>query len=278
MCSSDLQTAHDAQGVWLGEGDVALPSVLPLCVSKKERWHPHTANRKGGNLMKKQIIALVMISLMTLTVLSAAAVTTTQKADAAPPKYYNIAITENGKWTQCNLHETLWVPYQGSFVHSEWSRGNTAFVYGNAVTKNAAGEGRATVGVKLRLNTGELTWGDVKEMPIVVKITMRYNLLTLGTPTFQGPFAGVGLIRPFQPGLDSVYSYPGHNLATTIKTATFVIDSWNGRHLQVGDLFHPDPELGVVGGIPCVAGGIGQARPFLASYSAMVTVDSMELL
>ena len=63
--------------------------------------------------MKKQIIALVMISLMTLTVLSAAAVTTTKKADAAPPTYYNINLYQNGKWTQCNLHETLWVPYQG---------------------------------------------------------------------------------------------------------------------------------------------------------------------
>jgi hypothetical protein len=42
------QTARDAQGVWLGEGDVALSSVLSLYVLKKSGGINVAANRKGG--------------------------------------------------------------------------------------------------------------------------------------------------------------------------------------------------------------------------------------
>ncbi len=224
--------------------------------------------------MKKQIMALVLIALMALTVLSTVTVTTAKHVDAAPPKYYTIALTQNGKWTQCNLHETLYYQGPSGQPHIEWSRGNTAFAYGASIVSERSGEGHATVGVKLRLNTGELTWEDVQEIPIVVKITTRENLIATGTRAF----AGVGLMRPFQPSLDYVRSYPGHNVAITAKTATFTVDTWNGRHLQVSDLFHKDPELGIVGGIPCVVGGLTTGRPFQSSYTATVTIDNIQLL
>lgn len=228
--------------------------------------------------MKKQIISLVLIALMALTVLSAVTVTTAKHVDAAPPKYYTIALTQNGKWTQCNLHETQYYQGPSGQRHVEWSRGNTAFAYGASIESEHSGEGHATVGVKLRLNTGELTWEDVQEIPIVVKITMRENLIATGTRAF----AGVGLMRPFQPSLDAVSvmsgAYPGHNVAITAKTATFTVDTWNGRHLQVSDLFRKDPELGIVGGIPCVVGGLTTGRPFQSSYTATVTIDNIQLL
>ena len=99
-----------------------------------------------------------------------------------PSNIYNINLYQNGKWTQCNLHETSSYLIKGPFTHTEWSRGNTAFAYGNAIARHSVGGGDATVGVKLRLNKGELSWEDVQELPIAVKITMRYNLVTL-----QGP-------------------------------------------------------------------------------------------
>jgi len=66
--------------------------------------------------------------------------------------------------------------------------------------------------------------------------------------------------------------------ATATQTTTFTVDSWGGRQLELKDVFNQDPELGIVGRLPFVVGGQAASRPFLASYSAMVTVYSIELL
>lgn len=109
---------------------------------------------------------------------------------------------------------------------------------------------------------------------------MRYDLMTLQGPGSQGAnaFAAVGFIRDFLPSLVGVHSYPGHSTATATQTTTFTVDGWGGRHLELKDVFYQDPELGIVGRLPCVVGGQAASRPFLATYAAQETVYSMELL
>ncbi len=164
----------------------------------------------------KKYVALFLVVLMAVSVVSAAGVITTEKANAAPnrDKFYTVQVGKNAAWTanKWNDHDVLSdIPAGWSCpAHAESITGNKlvstvtvspADEYGGITTLNGA-----FVGVTFHVDLGGRAWSDVQNLPVKVRTSVSYDLVGGA----QGTLWAESLLR-----LDS-----GGNLYTIASSGT----------------------------------------------------------
>jgi hypothetical protein len=137
--------------------------------------------------MKRKVIAFLLIAIMTLTVFSAIAVTTTQKVEAAKPTSSDLVIAYKPgakyvfKVNQFNWHRTPWyygIDAQGSKpFHQEVAAGSVALSAISASPTQKVVVSYADTGIRVQMN-GD--WDTLCSKPCKVTMHMSYNLATKG--------------------------------------------------------------------------------------------------
>ncbi len=133
--------------------------------------------------MRKYLAALLLV-IMTVSVVSAAGVVTTQKAAAVQVIHregvpYTLPVTGTMKWDGglCNYHVKAFSSRSGTpAYHAEQSNSNVAKVYviSNKYRGKLDGYAVASVGIPYKLSFSN--WNAVKDRPVTVYISYTYDL------------------------------------------------------------------------------------------------------